>query len=306
VGRVTPEAYHGRVAEAGAFLRGERPEPLKELQQLMEDASAKLDFERAVALRDTLLLLRAAVKQKARMASTPEMRAEDGQAGVAELAAALGLERPARMIEAFDISNISGTFAVASLVCAVDGLPRRARYRRFRIRTVQGSDDPAMMAEVIRRRYTRLQGEGQELPDLVLVDGGLTQVRAARGELQALGLERVPVAGLAKRFEELYWREGELPVRLPRDSRALRVLQQLRDEAHRFALTYHRYLRSRRLRESVLDAVPGIGEKRKQLLLAHFRSARRLAAATEAEIAAVPGVGPALAREIKGQLAAAR
>ena len=125
-----------------------------------------------------------------------------------------------------------------------------------------------------------------------------TQVRAARAALSGLGLSSLPVAGLAKREEEIYQEGRPVPLRLPRDSAALKVLQRLRDEAHRFALTYHRYLRSRRLRESVLDEVPGIGAKRKRLLLEHFGSVRRLAQAGEAALAAVPGIGPELAAVI--------
>jgi excinuclease ABC subunit C len=174
----------------------------------------------------------------------------------------------------------------------VDGIPQPARYRRFRIRTVEGIDDPAMMGEVIRRRFTRALAENHPLPDLVLIDGGTTQLGAARHELAQLGLAgRVPTAGLAKQFEEIYWKDDSPPIRLERDSDALKVLQRLRDEAHRFALTYHRRLRGQRIRESVLDEVPGIGPRRKQQLLQHFGSVRRLHRASLEEIAAVPGFG---------------
>ena len=134
------------------------------------------------------------------------------------------------------------------------------------------------------------------LPGLVLVDGGATQLEAARAELRRLDLADVPVAGLAKRFEEIYWKGP--PIRLPRSSAALKVLQRLRDEAHRFAITYHRHLRSTRIRESVLDDIPGIGAKRKQQILSHFGSVRRLMRATPEAIAEVPGIGPDMARLI--------
>ncbi len=232
------------------------------------------------------------------MTPTREEKRTRSLGGVRELRDLLELPELPTVIEGFDISNISGTHAVASMVAAVDGMPQRNRYRRFRIKTVEGIDDPAMMAEAVRRRYKRLQAEGGSLPGLVLVDGGITQLRAARGALQELGLERLPTAGLAKRFEEIYWKDGEPPLVLPRNSEALKILQRLRDEAHRFALTYHRRLRSRRIRESVLDDIPGVGAARKQELLQHFGSIYRLGRASLADIEGVKGVGPGLARQI--------
>ena len=301
IGRASPEQYCALFEEACAFLRGERPQYLKELRAEMEEASAKREFERAISLRDTLLLLQAAVRQRARIVATPEMKGEERRAAVAVLRGALNLPRVPRLIEAYDISNISGTFAVGSLVCFEDGLPQRSRYRRFRIRTVSGIDDPAMMAEVIGRRFVRLLREGGQAPDLVLVDGGLTQLKAARAALATLGID-VASAGLAKRFEEIFADESQPPVVLPRDSPALKLLQHLRDEAHRFALTYHRRLRSRRIRDSALDEIPGIGARRKQALIGHFGSVDRLRRATEERIAAVPGVGQAMARIIRQAL----
>jgi len=198
------------------------------------------------------------------------------------------------------------------MVCAVDGQPQRNRYRLFRIKTVEGSDDPRMMAEVIRRRYARLVDEQVAWPDLVIVDGGITQLRAARTELDALGLQALPAVGLAKRFEEIFPMDmayarrpkdgptiAQGPIRLPEGSNALKICKQIRDEAHRFALTYHRRLRLKRLRESLLDEVPGIGEKRKQQVLGHFGSVARLRRASLEDLQAVPGVGPAMAGLIK-------
>jgi excinuclease ABC subunit C len=181
------------------------------------------------------------------------------------------------------------------MVCAVDGLPARTRYRRFRIRTVEGMDDPAMMAEVIGRRFARAQAEQTPLPDLVMVDGGATQVHAASAELARLAVRGVEVAGLAKRFEEIHRPGLDAPIRLPKDSRALHVLQRLRDEAHRFALAYHQRLRTRRLQDSVLDDIPGIGAHRRAQLLQRFGSVRRLSAAAPGDVAAVPGIGRAMA-----------
>ena len=301
-GRVTEQAYQARFQEACAFLRGECLAPLTALKQEMDVAAAAMDFERAAALRDTWRLLHEVVKRRVRMAPTPETRREDGLAAVAALRVALDLTRAPRVIEAYDVSNISGTYSVAGMVCFVDGMARRNRYRRFRIQAIEGANDPAMMAEVIRRRFSRLVDEQQALPDLVLVDGGLTQVRAAQIELTALQLTDVPVAGLAKRQEEIYQESRDDLIRLAPDSPALKLLQHLRDEAHRFALTYHRHLRGQKIRESVLDEIPGIGKERKRALLGHFGSIRRLAHATEAQIAEVPGIGPSMARTIRREL----
>jgi excinuclease ABC subunit C len=232
------------------------------------------------------------------------MRRKDADAGVAELMVVLKLENRPRLIEAFDISNILGSFAVAGMVAAVDGIPSRRRYRRFRIRTVVGADDPAMMSEVIRRRYRDASAVGGELPGLVLVDGGATQLGSARAALDGIGLGRIPVAGLAKKYEELYVDAGCSPLRLPADSKGLCVLCRLRDEAHRFALDYHRRLRERRIRESRLDEIPGMGAKKKARLLAALGSVGNILKAGEKAVASVPGIGAGLARDLFAALGA--
>lgn len=299
--KVTAEQYRERVDTACAFLRGEKTEILEELRQAMETEATHRRFEKAAALRDTLLLLRRVVRERIRARKSLAVKADDARTGVDELRVQLKLPRPPTVIEAYDISNISGTHAVGSMVCAVNGLPQKNRYRMFRIKTVHRIDDPGMMAEVIRRRFTRALEEKVPLPDLVLVDGGITQLHAARAELDRLGLTDVPAAGLAKRFEEIVQEDSIL--RLPLESNALKVLRNIRDEAHRFALTYHQRLRMKRIRESVLDEIEGIGDKRKQLLLKHFGSVARLRKASEEEIAKRPGVGPAMAALIKSVLA---
>ena len=299
LGKVSPEDYAERVREACAFLNGERPGYLQEMQDAMEQAAAERNYERAAVLRDTLLRLRQAVSERVRKVTPPGVRSARAREGIVELGRILGLKCSPKLVEAFDISNISGTLAVGSMVCALDGRPRPNRYRMFRIRTVKSADDPAMMAEVITRRYRRLIAEGGHFPDLVLVDGGITQLRAARRALDGLGLMKIPVVGLAKRYEELYLdSRGNRPLRLARNSAALAVLQQIRDEAHRFALTYHRRLRRRRIRESVLDEIEGIGPRRKEALLRHFGSLTRLRAAGMKDIAAIPGFGPHLGRVV--------
>lgn len=300
IGNVTPKEYMDRVQTACAFLRGERPEFIREIRAQMEAASAEHHFEEAAALRDMMLLLHRAVKERALVRKTSKMLLDEAKTGVKELGEALGLKKPPRVIECFDISNISGTYAVASMVAAVNGAPAPQRYRRFRIKTVEGSDDPRMMAEAVRRRYSRLQKEGGVFPDLVVVDGGITQLRAARKVMNELGI-KLPSVGLAKQFEEIVC-DDEPNLLLSRDSKALRVMTNLRDEAHRFAISYHRRLRSKRIRESALDEIPTIGKKKKELLLKHFGSFERLRKASIEELRAAPGIGPKTAELIRSVL----
>jgi len=305
VGRIDKAAYADRVALASAFLHGERPEDLAELKARMEEAAAATDFEKAAALRDTLLRLREIISRRARVLRTPEMKHLIARQGIEELGRVLGMSTPPRTIEAYDVSNISGTFAVASMVCAVDGVPQRQRYRRFKIRTVSGADDPAMLAEAVSRSILGKERAKMGLPDLILADGGEAQVRSVRGTLAAAGMARIPVAGLAKKHEEIHWKEGEMPIRLVSDSAALLVLRHIRDEAHRFALAYHHVLRRKQIRDSVLDEIPGIGAERKKRLLVHFGSVQQLQKAEVEEIASVSGVGKALAGTIHAALSGA-
>ena len=302
IGRVSPEEYKERVTEAVAFLDGERPDLLSELRDEMQKAAEAKKFEKAAVLRDTLFKVQSAVKRSVRISGDPEMKRENAKEGVLQLQKELGLAKPPKVIECFDISNIMGTHAVASMVCAVDGMPNRNRYRRFKIKNVQGIDDPGMMAEVVGRRYKRLLDENKPMPDLVIVDGGITQLRAARTELASLGLHDLPSAGLAKREELLFWHDGEPPLAIPHDTNALKVLKRIRDEAHRFALTYHRRLRNERIRESLLDDIPGIGDRRKKDLLKHFGSIRRLMKADVDAISEVPGFGGELAATLRQHL----
>jgi excinuclease ABC subunit C len=233
---------------------------------------------------------------------------------LSELGSALGLADPPLRIEAFDISNIGPESTVGSMVVFEDGLPKRSDYRRFEVKGVPGQDDFASMEEVLRRRFTRYLKERDEPvrrrrfsypPSLAVVDGGRGQLNVAVRVLEALGLD-VPVVGLAKRLEEVYLPGQPDPLLLPRGSEALYVLQHVRDEAHRFALDYHRKKRERRALASPLDDIPGVGPARKRALLRRFGSLARLSRATTEEIAETPGVGPSLAGEIKARLTQAR
>jgi excinuclease ABC subunit C len=207
----------------------------------------------------------------------------------------LGLARPPRWIECFDISHGQGREVVASCVVFADGLPDRGRYRRFKLGNEQ-NDDFANMAEVVTRRYKRLQAEGQEFPDLVLIDGGLGQLHAAEAALAGLGLDQLERASLAKK-EELVFRPGSPePLRIPRTSPVLQLLQRIRDEAHRFAITYHRNLRAKRTLQTELTRIPGVGPKTARKLLQGFGSVQAVKEAPAADLEAA--VGAAAARKV--------
>jgi len=238
--------------------------------------------------------------------------ADEGKtlAALEELAGALALPALPLRIECYDISTIQGTNTVGSMVVFEEGRPRTGEYRRFRIKTVMGTDDYASHREVLRRRFHRAleaeEGVAEELrwrlPDLVVVDGGLGQVNAARGVLDSLGLQDMPVIGLAKEREEVFLPGLPQPLVLPATSQALYLLQRLRDEAHRFAITYHRKLRAKSATRSALDEVEGVGPTRKRALLRVFGSTRQMRSATVDEIASVPGISRALAEKIHADL----
>jgi excinuclease ABC subunit C len=209
----------------------------------------------------------------------------------------LHLEKLPRTIECFDISNIQGTDSVASMVVFVDGKPKKSEYRKFKIQTVAGPDDFASMQEVIRRRYTRLLEEQGEFPDLIMVDGGKGQLSSAVDALTHLGKTGQPIIGLAKRLEEVYQPGKTDPELIPKASAGLKLLQQIRDEAHRFAITFHRSLRTRRTLQTELDLIEGIGKTRARELLEAFGSVQGVRFATGEQLAEV--VGEKVARKIK-------
>ncbi|WP_343394552.1 excinuclease ABC subunit UvrC [Candidatus Amarobacter glycogenicus] len=238
----------------------------------------------------------------------------------------LSLPEMPHRIECYDNSNIQGTSPVSSMVVFIDGKPATNQYRRFKVKTVVGADDFATMAEVLRRRFknhakTADQGEqgdsanleapdrvadrateGWETPDLVIIDGGRGQLGAAVQVMRELGVHHIPAVGLAKRFEELFVPDEDEPVILPRGSEALYLVQRLRDEAHRFAITFHRQVRGKSSIQSALDTIPGIGPKRKKALLRKFGSVKQIREADVAEIASTVGFTSALAEKVKAEL----
>jgi excinuclease ABC subunit C len=236
------------------------------------------------------------VERNARLAHDLEWKHPRTQAQeiLRALREALDLELEPRRIECFDISNIQGSDVVASLVVFEDGLPRKSDYRKFKVRGIgKEPDDFAAMREVVCRRYRRLLEEGKDLPELVLVDGGRGQLGAAMSALEELGLGHQPVASLAKKEELIFLPGREEPVRLPHSSPVLQLVQRVRDEAHRFAVGFHRQTRSRRTFHSALDDIPGVGPARRRKLLSRFGSLRGVRAASLEELAAVVGKGTA-------------
>jgi len=346
IGRIAREDYLAKVEEACRFLQGHSKDLLRSIEEEMREAAEALDFERAAELRDMVENLKKTLRptRQFRKKGVPG-KAIKPEEDVKELAEYLDLGRPVQVMECFDISNISSNHIVASMVRFRDGLPDNANYRRYRIKGVQGQDDFASMAEVIRRRYSRILLEARDrvgedaadasqesaldamrrleaevdsreedgenpdrsgprrkpfvrLPDLVVVDGGKGQLSMAVKELARLGLHDLPVIGLAKKQEEIF-RPGESePLVIPHDTGALKLLQRIRDEAHRFANGYHQLLMKRRVEESILDDCPGISRRRKEQLLEKFGSVTRLRQAGEEEIAEVPGITARLAGEI--------
>jgi excinuclease ABC subunit C len=347
---ISAEQYRERVLQACEFLEGKSREMINTLEEEMRKAAKKMDFEKAAELRNMIDDLRSTTRPMRRFTRGSLPSTIDPMADVSALADALQLPQVPRVMECFDISNISTTHVVASMVCFRDGVPDKDNYRRYRVRTVDGQDDFASMAEVVRRRYSRVLLEARDansdvaefsqenafeavercratasvaepgpgkgsacptisartdegfvavrLPDLIIVDGGKGQLSAACRELQRLGLHDLLIIGLAKEREEIYRPGRALPLQLPMDSGALRLLQRIRDEAHRFANAYHQLLMKKRVGESILDDCPGVSQNRKNLLLRKFGSVNRLRRATVDEIASTEGIGRKLAEDL--------
>jgi len=313
---VTATDYRARVDAACAFLEGKSRESLKTLREQMQAAAEALDFEKAARLRDLIAALAATLERSRRFErNAPQILAAanmdgphgSGTAKASALVAAHALDALARALdlpaspahmECFDISHISGTLVVASMVHFSHGRPDTDRYRRFRIKSFIGNDDFRAMEEVVARRYHRLASQGQPLPDLVVIDGGRGQIAAALKAFAAIEVPPPALIGLAKKHETILFADARPPLNLSLSDPALNLLQRLRDEAHRFANTYNADLRSRKIRESLLDDIPGLGAKRKAQLLAHFGSIDRLRAASPTAIATLSGIGPKLAEKI--------
>ncbi len=298
---VTVDGYRERVRKACLFLEGKSREWLREIEKEMKREAAEQNFEEAAALRDTLVSLRKTISQTRKFTrGLPDHNAV--AEGSRRLGSALGIEKEPNSIECFDISHISGSFTVASMVRFVDGRPERKSYRRYKIRSFEGNDDFRAMEEVVGRRYRRMAEQGSPFPDLIVIDGGKGQVTAALRAFLILDLEPPPLIGLAKKEETVIFPSEREPLRLPHHDAGLRLLQRVRDEAHRFANSFNADLRSRKIRESVLDDIPGLGPKRRKVLLDHFGSIQNVRNASREELGAVAGIGPAFAESIHRHL----
>lgn len=295
---VTTEGYRARVEDACRFLEGKSREWLETLRAEMQEAAARQAFEKAAELRDVVLALEETLARTRRFERLDPTRPAANETALRSLGEALALPLPPRTIECFDISHISGTFVVASMVHFANGRPDKDNYRRFQIKSFIGNDDFRAMEEVVGRRYRRLVEEGRVFPDLVVIDGGRGQIAAALKAFVALNATPPALIGLAKKHETVFFPDARPPLNLPLNHPALNLLQRVRDEAHRFANTYNAVLRSKKIRESVLEDFPGLGPVRRGALLAHFGSIERLRDATVAQIAEVAGFGSRMAEEL--------
>jgi len=296
----------------GAFIKqyySDAPVPGEILLDTMPDDATILEWLRSLGNVNINIPARGRKKELVEMANKnaqsllkitllkDEKMEKSGFSALAELQDVLSLNNSPEIIEGFDISNIGGTDAVGSMVVFKSGKPDKRQYRLFNIKTVSGIDDPAMMKEVISRRIAHIALGDDTPPDLMVVDGGATQVEAA---MSALGTfyPNIPVIGLAKKFEHIYLPGADAPIILPHTSAALGLLKHLRDESHRFAVSHHRRRRSSRLKASILDDIPGVGKKRKSMLIKYFGSLDNIHAASIEDLKKVPGISHKMSREI--------
>ncbi|MGB2630984.1 MAG: excinuclease ABC subunit UvrC [Candidatus Omnitrophota bacterium] len=272
-GKVSDAEYRDMVKQLKAFLEGRKDDLIRRLGENMKKLSRKRQYEKALAVKKRIEAL-TAIQQLHDRAQHPIYGELD------ELQNALDLPALPVTIECFDISDIGGEQAVGSMVTFVGGKPMKAGYRKFRVKNVEGMDDYAMIREVVRRRYSRLVGEGKPLPDLVLLDGGKGHLSVARAELRELGLAGLPAASIAKVHNHLYTEGRSHPIRLSPGSRLLLLIQRIRDEAHRFAIEYHRKLRRGEKFLTELKAIKGIGPVKEKILIEKFGSINNVRSAS--------------------------
>ncbi len=296
-GRTSLEDYRANMRKLMKYLRGNRLGLVREIEQEMKRAARSKNFELAAKLRNQLFSLQALSRQV--LFSDREMLDASKDQALVELAKLLGLKQPPKKIEGYDISHIQGTDTVASLVVFINGLPSKTDYRKFKMH-LAGNDDFGHMAEAIKRRFRDENVKKWNLPDLVLIDGGKGQLSAAIAARDSAGQPKIPMIGLAKRFEEIIVQKDQNfeVIVLPESSHVVKLLQRIRDESHRFAVSYHSSLRGNRQTASLLDDVPGIGPATRKKLIKYFGSMRSVMAAEEPELQRVLGqkTGKTLAR----------
>lgn len=302
---ITPAEYRQRVDAACDFIDGKSREWLETLRAEMLAAAEKQAFEKAAELRDVVFALEKTLEKTRRFERDhPTIRTEAD--ALTSLQTALSLRDLPEHMECFDISHISGTFVVASMVHFTNGRPDKAQYRRFKIKSFIGNDDFRAMEEVVGRRYRRLRDSGKRMPDLIVIDGGKGQISASLKAFYAIDVDPPTMIGLAKKHETIIFADDRAPLNLSLTDPGLQVLQRLRDEAHRFANTFNADLRSKKIRESLLDDIPGLGPARRAALLDHFGSLDRIRAASATAIAEADGIGPKFAAQIHTFLQTAR
>lgn len=294
---VTVDDYQLRLNAACEFLEGKAREWLSELKERMKQAAEKRDYEEAAALRDRINALERTAA-RTRKFERNLLGSVNRSETIERLGQQLDLKASPKRMECFDISHISGSFCVASMVAFREGRPDRKNYRRYKIKSFIGNDDFRAMEEVVGRRYRRLHEEGKAYPDLIVIDGGAGQVAAALKAFLSQRLEPPELIGLAKRNETIIFSDGREPLNLPKHDEALRLLQHIRDEAHHFANSYNAELRSKRLKESILDDFKGLGQKRKQQLLLHFGSIEKLRDAKVDQLTQLEGIGTITAERL--------
>jgi excinuclease ABC subunit C len=296
IGLIDEKRYEVIVKELAFFLEGKGSRLLQGLEKRMKQASKAMRFEEAALLRDQIESLKGALAPKPQ-----EDRSSPINESLSQLKTALRLSSYPRRIEAFDISNIHGAFAVGSMVTFMDAKPFKAHYRHFKIKTVSGIDDYRMMREIIRRRYSGSLSLKLPAPDLILIDGGQGHLAEVLSELASMGL-KYPAIGIAKKKEEIFLPENPQPICLLAASPVLHLIERVRDEAHRFAITYHRKLRAKSASASLLDSVSGIGPKRKAELLKMFGSITDLKNAAPSDIAKAAGISQSQAESLIQEL----
>ena len=294
---ITAEEYQKRLESACEFLEGKAKEWLAELKEQMKLAAEKRNYEEAASIRDRITALEQTAA-RTRKFERNLLNTENHTQVLKRLHRKLDLEKLPDRMECFDISHISGSFCVASMVAFKDAKPDRKNYRRFKIKSFIGNDDFRAMEEVVGRRYRRLAEEGQPFPELVVIDGGAGQVTSALKAFLSQGLEPPDLIGLAKKNETIIFSDGRDPLNLELHDPALRLLQHIRDEAHHFANSFNAELRSKRLKESILDDFSGLGTQRKQALLLHFGSLEKLRKASVEQLTQIEGIGQVTAERL--------
>ncbi len=288
--KVGVEEYKTLTDELGMFLEGKRDVLICSLTKRMSEASQKKNYELAKTYRDQINALVTVSERKAPVGKPSQLL---------QLQRILKLDRYPARIECFDISNFAGSNTVASMVVFENGKPKKSDYRKFKIKTVEGINDYDSMREVVSRRYQRLLNENKPLPDLVFIDGGKGHLACAKEELNRLNLADLDIISIAKKQEQIY-KPGRLqPYIFPQDSPVLQLMRSIRDEAHRFAITFYRQLHAKEMVWSVLDEAPGVGKKRKAIILSQYQTIESLREADAEEIASKCGFGLDLAKKIE-------